>query len=176
MLATEPGQPESKENSSPLATPTCTEHMFFSGGIVHKIKLLWSYRLGCALCVPAFVLPTALNHAAGCAPLLWSLLVPLTLLQAVAIQFSFTPINNLIGNSVTHDKSGKVNGIGQTLSAIGRALGPAAVQPLLAWCLANGLPMPLDYHLPFLLVAAIAVLTALPTLHLSSLLNQPMRT
>ena len=53
--------------------------------------------------------------------------------------------------------SGVANGIGQSMVALARAIGPAVGSLVLAWSLAHSLPFPLDYNCAFLFAALLSV-------------------
>eukprot|EP01105_Mastigella_eilhardi_P006047 TRINITY_DN1765_c0_g1_i10.p1 TRINITY_DN1765_c0_g1~~TRINITY_DN1765_c0_g1_i10.p1 ORF type:complete len:508 (-),score=110.27 TRINITY_DN1765_c0_g1_i10:87-1610(-) len=122
--------------------------------VTKKIKLLWSFRLGCAVGVPTFTSVTLLAYVANRRMLLWLGIIVCGFLQALALQHLFAAVNTMITNSVERQLVGRVNGAAQALASLCRALGPAAVAPLFAWCLAGtGVPL-LGFRFPFVLLSA----------------------
>lgn len=82
----------------------------------------------------------------------------------------------MVNNSALQETRGTVNGIGQSLVAIARSIGPSVGSLLFAWSEANGkytcnkecnlsfllgLNWPLNYHLTFLIVSIGAIVTIL---------------
>lgn len=59
----------------------------------------------------------------------------------------------LIANSTTHDKTGAVNGLGQSAGSLARAIGPSLGGAMFAWSNTAGLPFPLDYHFVFIFIS-----------------------
>jgi len=71
---------------------------------------------------------------------------------------AFTCFFIFISNSCETAVRGTVNGIGQTLVAVGRMLGPTIGSLVFAWSMNNGLTWPLDFHLTWYLLAIIGSL------------------
>jgi hypothetical protein len=64
----------------------------------------------------------------------------------------------LINNSVPTSYRASTNGIAMAMGSLGKGLGPTCASLIYAWSLHNGLGYPLDHHLVFFLVSAMAVL------------------
>lgn len=72
---------------------------------------------------------------------------------------SFTSVFVFTANSALPVDRGRVNGLSQSLVSVARAVGPPLFTPLFAWCVESKLSYPLNYHLPFLLLAALTAVT-----------------
>ncbi|CAG8642337.1 8762_t:CDS:2, partial [Ambispora gerdemannii] len=60
---------------------------------------------------------------------------------------------SMITNTVSREVLGTVNGIGQTIASLSRAIGPALGGTLWAWSLNNNLGFPFDHHFIFVVIA-----------------------
>ncbi|KAH3765945.1 transporter, major facilitator family protein [Pelomyxa schiedti] len=152
---------------------TIVIQLFFYDPVVKKLHLLWTLRIGCILAVPAFLAQPTINRLADINIVMWVVLIALCAVQQYAVQLNFTPIFTLISNSVDAVRSGKVNGIGQTVASIGRCVGPLSATVLFAWTLENGLGFPLDYRFSFIVTASIPLISLLLTIRLPKSLNYP---
>ncbi|KAH3760775.1 transporter, major facilitator family protein [Pelomyxa schiedti] len=149
-------------------------HIIMYNPTVNKLKLLCTFRIGIILCAPAFILTPPLRRLV---PLdtkaaLWVAIAGLVFLQQFAMQYSLTPILTMITNSVSNNKMGKANGIGQCLGCIGEAVGPALLSPLLAWSFEGSRKM--DSIFVFAILAGASLLIVVPTVKIPSTINFPM--
>jgi hypothetical protein len=79
----------------------------------------------------------------------------------------------LIVNSVDYEHMGAVNGLGQSLVAFLRAIGPYFGAMVLAWSFENGLPFPLNRYFIFCIMSLLCVINFVMTIGLPEELNRP---
>lgn len=88
---------------------------------------------------------------------------------------TFTCMFIFISNSCEIAVRGTVNGIGQTLVAICRMLGPTVGSIMFAWSMSNGASWPLDYHFVWYVLAAIGMLSYYMIYRLPVAIEQSVR-
>jgi hypothetical protein len=66
-----------------------------------------------------------------------------------------------------------VNGLGQSLVALLRGIGPYLAATALAWSFENGLPFPLNRFFMFVVAALFSLLSLAMTIRLPQALNRP---
>jgi MFS family permease len=88
----------------------------------------------------------------------WLILLAVMCLLVISRISGFVSLFILIGNSSLPETRGSVNGISQSLVAIGRSVGPVLGSILFAWSESNGRGWPLDYHFVFNLCAVFGIL------------------
>lgn len=89
--------------------------------------------------------------------LVWTLLVAAMMVANVAAMWCFTSVFVLINNSCYKKERATVNGIGQSLAAVGRMTGPIAGGNLFAWSETNGMGWPLNFHFTFYMIALVTL-------------------
>ncbi|XP_065901214.1 uncharacterized protein [Dysidea avara] len=87
----------------------------------------------------------------------WLTVSMIMIIMVIGRLTSFTSVFVLVGNSALPATRGTVNGIGQSLVAIGRSTGPLIGAPLFAWSEGNGHGWPLNHHFMFDLTTLIAI-------------------
>lgn len=90
---------------------------------------------------------------------LWSVLCIFLIVRYTTSNLSFTAVFILISNSAPTWKLGAVNGLGQSIVALGRGIGPAPIGIIFSWSLRNGLPFPFDFRFAFLILGCLSMLT-----------------
>ena len=86
-------------------------------------------------------------------------------------QCMFAPIMAMISNSVTPDRMGTMNGLGQSIVSILRVLAPLIGSPLIAWSFGNTFPF--DVHFPFFVLGGCSLGMFLIMLLFPKSLNSP---
>ncbi|KAH3743784.1 transporter, major facilitator family protein [Pelomyxa schiedti] len=86
--------------SSIFAAIVIPVQLIFYNPVVSKLRLLWTFRIGCILLIPGMLLQPTVNRVADMTILAWVLLVVLSIFQQYGMQLTFTPIITLITNSV----------------------------------------------------------------------------
>ena len=79
----------------------------------------------------------------------------------------------LINNSVVNADKGSANGLGQSLVALTRAVGPSFGSAVFAACLSLSLPWPLDAHIMFYFMAAASVILGFISFLMPKSINYP---
>lgn len=110
--------------------------------------------------------------------LAWVVLMALLLMRYCFSTSAFTSNNIMVSNSAPNDKLGRVNGtpetsryfqirqlfneislgflgLGQSVAAFSRMIGPISAGSLFAWSLSAGLPFPLDFHLVYIVMTVL---------------------
>jgi MFS family permease len=87
----------------------------------------------------------------------WLVLCMQVGLQITARIAFFTSVMIMIGNSTVPESRGTVNGIGQSLVAVGRSVGPILASSVFAWSASNDLNWPVNYHMMFDIIAIICI-------------------
>jgi MFS family permease len=77
----------------------------------------------------------------------WAILIFVEVTMVLCRVMSFTCIFMFISNSCMKEDRATVNSMAQSLSSIGRAIGPTVGSVLFAWSNTNGLSWPLNFHL-----------------------------
>ena len=95
--------------------------------------------------------------SAGTKALFWILFSLTMVLRSLCALLCFTSVFIMISNSAPPSAMGTVNGIGQSMSSLARGLGPPSMGAILAWGLGNGLPTPMNFHFPFVVMALVQV-------------------
>lgn len=94
----------------------------------------------------------------------WAVVLLALLAMIVSRASTFTSIMVMVNNSALPETRGLVNGIGQSLVAIARSIGPTNGALLFAWSESNGLNWPLNYHLSFELCFVVSMIILLVSL------------
>jgi len=85
--------------------------------------------------------------------------------------FAFTTVFVLVNNSVDSQSRATVNGIGQSISALFRAIGPTIGGNIFAFTLTKNLPWPFNFTFVFLLVGISLICSSLISRQLSPSIN-----
>lgn len=144
--------------------------------INNKLGSRRAFRIGLLIGVPATALTAELRFVAHIQWLMWILLIILVMLRMLSTQMYFTAVMIMINNSVSFENMGQVNGLGQSLVAFCRAIGPASASALFAFSISHSNPLkfyPFDVHFPFYLVALGHVLNVLLSLLLPKDVDVP---
>ena len=105
--------------------------------------------------------------------LLWPALVAFCIIVRICVATSFSSISVMISFSVPRHLRGRVNGLAQTAAAAIRVVAPVTVGVLYGWCTQNGLPWPLDYHLPFHIIGGLGLAAAALSFRLPASIEKP---
>ncbi|XP_047143251.1 uncharacterized protein LOC105849351 isoform X3 [Hydra vulgaris] len=104
---------------------------------------------------------------------LWIILWINQVFVRIAMMSGFTAINIFINNSVASDLTGLANGVGMSVSCIGRSIGPASFGSLFTWSLAyKGRQFPFNQYFSFLLILVVTVAVSLISLCVPESLNK----
>jgi len=152
--------------------------LFIYHRVANRLGLIRTFRIGSLLSIPAFLaFPTAnivyvhvFNQSTA---LLWVYFAFLFILRQMASQMAFSSVMNLISNSVDSTNMGAVNGLGQSLVAATRAIGPVTGASLLAWSLSNNMGFPFNFYFVFLVLGFGLAMCFLITIKLDKSLNIP---
>jgi len=115
------------------------------------------FRVAMIAYVPMLLLFPHVSLITSTVPMWIGLLLLMASRYVISIS-AFTSVFILISNSTEPARLGMVNGLGQTLAALARAIGPMLADPLFAWSVSSGNPFPLDYRLIFLIMVVLALM------------------
>jgi len=141
--------------------------------LVRRLGCLLIFRFGCALlsffsvAMPWISITSSLHPAVS-----WCLLIGCYGLIAATRVAILTSLFVLINNSVFAPQRGTVNGIGQSMAAAGRFLGPTIGATVFAYSQGTAMRWPLNYHLTFILMASTFLLSAAMSCVLPESLNR----
>ena len=130
--------------------------------IVARVGLRNTYFLGCwvnalvMLLLPHAAKLTGSPQSAGT----WILLSTALSLQSTSMMWTLTSVFVFINNSCYSHQRGTVNGIGQSLSSLGRMIGPVVFSFIFAWSENNQLQWPLNYYVSFYLIFFLSIANA----------------
>ncbi|KAI8924320.1 major facilitator superfamily domain-containing protein [Entophlyctis helioformis] len=157
--------------------------LFCFAPIERALGCLGAFRVGLLISIPSFFLlpmaafvrleddsdaPDGMDgidqdgtpvHAKRFQLFMWACVGLAQLLRTVGGLQAFTSTFIMISNSVLSNSRGSLNGIGQTLGALGRTIGPICCGTLFSWSLQNNLGPPLDYHFTFIVLAVLVLAT-----------------
>ena len=94
----------------------------------------------------------------------WPLLLVTMSLRHVSNVFTFTSVMIMINNSAGKGKLGIVNGLGQTMAAFVRSIGPALGGTMWAWSLSDSHRFPYNYWFVFLVLVILGSITIIQIL------------
>ncbi|KAL6055097.1 MFS domain-containing protein [Balamuthia mandrillaris] len=140
----------------------------FQMGVYPKMANRWGnllmFQVSMVFIVPVIIAFPNLNYIPRHFPdkpwLLWVCLVSCVGLRYMSSVSSFTSLTILISNSAPTSKLGAVNGLGQSLGSLGRAVGPAVAGTTFAWSLSNGLGFPFDFRMDYIILAILSLICA----------------
>lgn len=108
--------------------------------------------------IPLFLLPDIYHYAhKDTLWLMWTYLIYIYLWRMVWVEASFTSTMLLINTSVPSSELGVLNGLAQSLVALGRAIFPFLFTPLFALSISGTLPFPFDVHMVFYLCGILSI-------------------
>ena len=132
--------------------------LFVYAPLVNRIGPQRAVMWGSRLAVPFVALWPLLGLAASSSgPVKWSVLAGAMLLRSVAGLLQGTSTFMVVSNSVPASSLGSLNGAAQTISSLGRTVGPALGGIILAWSLQGRHPWPLNIFAVYNFVAVILV-------------------
>ncbi|KAI8914309.1 major facilitator superfamily domain-containing protein [Gorgonomyces haynaldii] len=122
--------------------------------IATPFTLFWIPCLG--MCLSAFGFPFISSYLSqgDARSYLWPVLIVIFTIRTVMDNFGFTSVMILISESARPGQLGLVNGIGQSLAALSRTIGPALAGSMWAWSNTN-MEAPYDKAFVFLFIAAV---------------------
>jgi len=128
--------------------------------IIKRIGYLQSFRVAVLFSVVFFSLVPTLNWIVRLTPnwAFWIIILGTAFLRTFLSNISFSPIIQMVQNSVLPENAGTLNGFAQSLVAFCRATGPFIGGNILAWSLQNSLEFPFNFFFTFLLLGLIGVL------------------
>jgi len=150
--------------------------------IVKKTTILVTFSFSCALmALPFLVLPemsrfvptatTSITHNM----FFWVALVFLIAVIRICTAGEFVSVVLMVNNSVSNDKLGTLNGIGQSIIALFRALGPTIGAVILAWSSGLNENYFLSYRFIFVVMTLLTIGNALAALGLPYRVTKPLR-
>mmetsp|Transcript_8612 Transcript_8612/g.12706 ORF Transcript_8612/g.12706 Transcript_8612/m.12706 type:complete len:459 (+) Transcript_8612:2451-3827(+) len=152
----------------------CFFSLFIVPMIVQKVGSRKASIYGALAHVPILPLYPLLSYLSSksWAPLRYFLVGCMILVRMASGQVTFTPVIIMVNNSVTPKNMGKINGIGQSLVAMTRTLGPSSAGFLFS--LSTHVPyFPFNIYFVFILVAFIQILLASMLYLLPSSIDHP---
>jgi len=155
-----------------------TIQLFVYKRIAKKLGLIKTFRLGIFIIIPLFLLlPTVNLVTPGVSGLpswvFWTYLISIWILRQFSGQLSFSAVMNMITNSVDCSNMGAANGLGQSLVALLRGIGPVLAGFLFSWSTTNGLPFPMNIYFMFFIEAVLSIGILIFTLGLPLKINKP---
>lgn len=109
--------------------------------------------------IPLFLLPDIYHFASkDTIWIMWALLIYIYLWRMVWVEASFTSTMLLINTSVPPSELGVLNGIAQSLVALGRAIFPFCFTPLFALSISGKYSFPFDVHMVFYLCGILSLI------------------
>jgi len=153
---------------------TILMQMFIFHRIATRFGLIHTFFFGQCLMVPILMFIPCINllEPYGYVVVWFSLALAVSLRQ-VSTQCCFSSVMALITNSVHYGDIGAVNGLGQSLVALLRAIGPAFGASLLSWSFTNGLRFPFNHFFIFILSLVISTIPTIMCMRLPEELNVP---
>eukprot|EP01135_Chromosphaera_perkinsii_P001401 Nk52_evm2s167 gene=Nk52_evmTU2s167 len=116
-------------------------------------------------------LPGFTNELRTSYPILFWVLILALYFARGCVGASVSTSGAILLNNSTNFHLGAVNGISGSINAISRAIGPVLGGCIMAWSQSEGLPFPLDYHLAFIVVAILVVISLILSLFFPSSMN-----
>jgi len=131
--------------------------------LVKKFKAMGLHQIGLVVYMiihPIFPLSSFLIFSSV---YLWTLMITLSIIRSVFVNFLFTSVMLLVNNSTVPSKLGAANGFAQTFASGLRALGPTVGGMILSWSQSNGLGFPFNQYFIFILLSFVALVSLLLT-------------
>ncbi len=120
--------------------------MTFYSPVARRVGMIKAFRIGLIVCIPVLAAFPLLNLLVPLGPfVLWVGIVVVCFLRATAGQFCFSSVFALISNSVPAQLLGSANGLGQSLVALTRSIGPVVAGVVYAWSVSSPRPFPFNY-------------------------------
>jgi MFS family permease len=124
--------------------------------VARRLGMTKTFRIGVFIILPVLACFPLLNWLVPFGNVaLWAGIVGVCFLRAVAGQFAFSSVFALISNSVPPQLLGSANGLGQSLVALTRSVGPVVAGVVYAWSVSTPRPFPLNYFSAFVLVGLV---------------------
>jgi MFS family permease len=146
--------------------------LFVTPVLDRKIGPVRTNQLGSVTTAISYFIVPAVNNFVDSTPTLWTVLLLTMAVRTFGNTLVFTSTFVMITNSVTKDRLGSANGLGQSTAALARTFGPAVGGILFAWSLTNGLSYPLDISFVFYLIGTLSLLQTVLAFKLPDRLNK----
>jgi MFS family permease len=130
--------------------PYCTPKLGFI-----KMFRVCSMIYGCAI----FILPFCAYANRMPSYVTWPMLIVVMAVTNCSRIGAFTCIYAFLSNSCHKQIRASVNAVGQVASSAGRMMGPSLTNYIFAWSLSNNMPFPFNFHLAFMMLAGMCLLT-----------------
>lgn len=145
--------------------------------LANRLGMLWSYRVGLALTIPYAIMWPLCGLFQGNDLAVWGWIVVVCVVRGLAYQLGFAAVMALITNSVPVAHMGSAHGLGQSLVALMRTLGPLGAGFVFAWSVKEPVrSFPFNQYFLFFLVALFMCLILLFSLLLKRSLDHPQPT
>ncbi|KAM9960428.1 hypothetical protein ACTFIW_009568 [Dictyostelium discoideum] len=141
--------------------------IFIIKPVTRKFGLIQTFIYGCSIAFFSFFSYPLLNsirtpHQSISSVtqdiIFWVSVTIVISIRNIGAQLVFTPIMTLINNSAKIAVRGSANGLGQSLVAATRTVAPTLGGTILSWSLTNGLPFPLNFFFPFILMSICTII------------------
>ncbi|EFA78366.1 hypothetical protein PPL_09017 [Heterostelium album PN500] len=150
--------------------------------ISQKIGIIRTFKMGCYASVGTFLLFPTLNYMAPEPEksskthlvIFWIVLSIFTFIRSFCGQLVFTPVMTLVNNSANSARKGQANGLGQSLVAFCRTIGPTLASVVVAWSVSSGHPFPINHWFVFIIMSLMMLAPAIYTNFLPTSLNAPI--
>lgn len=149
------------------------------GPMARRLGLINTFKWGTLAAVPIFVAFPLVNYfhpdvsAWSSMFLMWSFIILIYIVRTFVGQLMFCAVMNLINNSVDVYNMGAANGLGQSLVALLRAIGPYFSSVMFAWSMTSGMVFPFNFYFVFVLMSVITVFILGLSFLLQPSLNTP---
>jgi len=131
--------------------------------MVRAAGLLTTMRVCTVAFAASLVLTPFVSVASGAdAGWRWAAAIAVNVISTLARVPIFISTFVLISEAGSDHDRASVNGLGQSLCALGRITGPPIMTSLLAWSTSNNGAWPLNFHLAWLVLAAMVLAVVLP--------------
>lgn len=150
--------------------------MFIYVPMDKKFGSLKMFIMSSLLLFPVFLYTPYLNLVAHNRVALWFCISIIMIFKSGLGTSGMAAINLLINNSATSQVVGSVNGMSASVASLSRIVAPVVGGSLYAWTNSNNLGFPLDFHLPFFMMATITLIISSISLVLNSDVNTRRKT